>query len=47
MAVLQKILSARGSKSAPIFDSTLNFLARYPSKKSVNAAKRIMKKEDR
>lgn len=38
-AVLQNILSASGSKICPNRDSTLNFRATYPSKKSVRPAR--------
>jgi hypothetical protein len=44
-AVLQKILSASGSRRAPNRDSALNFLAVYPSKKSVRDARKMIKKE--
>ena len=35
--MLVNILSDNGSNSAPNLETTLNFLAKYPSKKSLNA----------
>ena len=37
---MSRILSPIGSSMAPSSDSALNFLARYPSKKSLRAAKK-------
>ena len=44
---MSRILSPIGSSIAPSSDSALNFLARYPSKKSLRAAKTKMNKQIR